>query len=135
MELSLATKCLHLEKNEDDSFSDDITHCSHYGAISFPIYQTSTYAHPAVGKSTGFDYSRMQNPTRLQLEKIVRALEGGKEAVAVSSGMSAISLLMEIFSPGDHIIVDSDLYGGTIRLFDAVSKKNGITFTRENLSS
>ncbi|MDE6069253.1 MAG: PLP-dependent aspartate aminotransferase family protein [Treponemataceae bacterium] len=135
MELSLATKCLHLEKNEDDSFSDDITHCSHYGAISFPIYQTSTYAHPAVGKSTGFDYSRMQNPTRLQLEKIVRALEGGKEAVAVSSGMSAISLLMEIFSPSDHIIVDSDLYGGTIRLFDAVSKKNGITFTRANLSS
>lgn len=135
MELSLATKCLHLEKNEDDSFSDDITHCSHYGAISFPIYQTSTYAHPAVGKSTGFDYSRMQNPTRLQLEKVVRALEGGKDAVAVSSGMSAISLLMEIFSPGDHIIVDSDLYGGTIRLFDAVSKKNGLTFTRANLSS
>ena len=135
MELSLATKCIHLEKNEDDSFSDDITHCSHYGAISFPIYQTSTYAHPAVGKSTGFDYSRMQNPTRLQLENIVRALEGGKEAVAVSSGMSAISLLMEIFSPGDHIIVDSDLYGGTIRLFDAVSKKNGLTFTRANLSS
>ena len=135
MELSLATKCLHLEKNEDDSFSDDITHCSHYGAVSFPIYQTSTYAHPAVGKSTGFDYSRMQNPTRLQLEKIVRALEGGKDAVAVSSGMSAISLLMEIFSPGDHIIVDSDLYGGTIRLFDAVSKKNGLTFTRANLSS
>ncbi|MDE7228331.1 MAG: PLP-dependent aspartate aminotransferase family protein [Treponemataceae bacterium] len=135
MELSLATKCLHLEKNEDDSFSDDITHCSHYGAISFPIYQTSTYAHPAVGKSTGFDYSRMQNPTRLQLEKIVRALEDGKDAVAVSTGMSAISLLMEIFSPGDHIIVDSDLYGGTIRLFDAVSKKNGITFTRANLSS
>lgn len=135
MELSLATKCLHLEKNEDDSFSDDITHCSHYGAVSFPIYQTSTYAHPAVGKSTGFDYSRMQNPTRLQLEKVVRALEGGKEAVAVSTGMSAISLLMEIFSPGDHIIVDSDLYGGTIRLFDAVSKKNGLTFTRANLSS
>ncbi|MBD5434406.1 MAG: PLP-dependent transferase [Treponema sp.] len=135
MELSLATKCIHLEKNEDDSFSDDITHCSHYGAVSFPIYQTSTYAHPAVGKSTGFDYSRMQNPTRLQLEKIVRALEGGKDAVAVSTGMSAISLLMEIFSPGDHIIVDSDLYGGTIRLFDAVSKKNGIAFTRANLSS
>ena len=135
MELSLATKCLHLEKDEGNSSSDDITHCSHYGAVSFPIYQTSTYAHPAVGKSTGFDYSRMQNPTRLQLEKVVRALEGGKDAVAVSSGMSAISLLMEIFSPGDHIIVDSDLYGGTIRLFDAVSKKNGLTFTRANLSS
>lgn len=135
MELSIETKCLHLEKNGDDSFSDDRTLCSHYGAISFPIYQTSTYAHPSVGKSTGFDYSRMQNPTRLQLEKIICALEGGKDALALSSGMAAISLLMEIFSPGDHIIVDSDLYGGTIRLFDAVSKKNGITFTRANLSS
>lgn len=135
MELSIETKCLHLEKDEDDAFADDITHCSHYGAVSFPIYQTSTYAHPAVGKSTGFDYSRMQNPTRLQLENIVCALEGGTEAVALSTGMSAISLLMEIFSPGDHIIVDSDLYGGTIRLFDAVSKKNGLVFTRANLSS
>lgn len=135
MEFSLETKCLHLEKDGGDAFADGITRCSHYGAVSFPIYQTSTYAHPSVGKSTGFDYSRMQNPTRLQLENIVCALEGGKDAVAVSSGMSAISLLMEIFSPGDHIIVDSDLYGGTIRLFDAVSKKNGLMFTRANLSS
>lgn len=138
MKLSLDTKCLHLEKNagdKDDSFADDTTHCSHFGAVSFPIYQTSTYAHPAVGKSTGFDYSRMHNPTRLQLEKVVCALEGGKDAVALSSGMAAVSLLMESFAPGDHIIVDSDLYGGTIRLFDAVSKKNGITFTRANLGT
>ncbi len=107
---------------------------NHYGAVSYPIYQTATYAHPGVGKSTGFDYSRLQNPTREQLEKIVCQLEHGRDAFALTSGMAAISLLMEIFRPGDHLIVDSDLYGGTIRLFDNVSAKNGIVFSRANCS-
>lgn len=128
MSLSLESKCLHLERSSTDG-------CSHYGAISFPIYQTATYAHPAVGQSTGFDYSRLQNPTREQLERTVAALEGGIDALALSSGMAAIALLMELFSPGDNIIADSDLYGGSIRLFDNVSRKNGITFTRENISA
>lgn len=88
-----------------------------------------------MGKSTGFDYSRLQNPTREQLEKIICALEHGTDAVALSSGMAAIALLMEIFKPGDHLIVDSDLYGGTIRLFDNVSIKNGINFTRANCAN
>lgn len=130
MPFSIDTKCLHLE-NEKDSDSA----CKHYGALSFPIYQTATYAHPAVGKSTGYDYSRLQNPTREQLEKIVCGLENGTDALAFSSGMAAISMLMELFQPGDHLIVDSDLYGGTIRLFDNVSVKNGIKFTRAECSS
>ena len=130
MPFSIDTKCLHLE-NEKDSDSA----CKHYGALSFPIYQTATYAHPAVGKSTGYDYSRLQNPTREQLEKIVCALENGTDALAFSSGMAAITLLMELFAPGDHLIVDSDLYGGTIRLFDNVSSKNGIKFTRANCAT
>ena len=128
MPLKLESKCLHLERTATDG-------CTHYGSISFPIYQTATYAHPEVGKSTGFDYSRLQNPTREQLEKVVAELEGGIDAFALSSGMAAITLLMEIFSPGDHIIADADLYGGSIRLFDNVSVKNGLSFTRENLSS
>ncbi len=132
MPLSIETKCLHLEKSEK---FDEAAACLHYGAISFPIYQTATYAHPGVGKSTGFDYSRLQNPTREQLEKIICALEHGTDAVALSSGMAAIALLMEIFKPGDHLIVDSDLYGGTIRLFDNVSIKNGINFTRANCAN
>lgn len=132
MPLSIETKCLHLEKSEN---IDEAAACLHYGAISFPIYQTATYAHPGVGKSTGFDYSRLQNPTREQLEKIICALEHGTDAVALSSGMAAIALLMEIFKPGDHLIVDSDLYGGTIRLFDNVSIKNGINFTRANCAN
>lgn len=79
--------------------------------------------------STGYDYSRLQNPTRDHLEKVVASLENGTDALALSSGMAAITLLMELFCPGDHLIVDSDLYGGCIRLFQNVSVKNGITFS------
>lgn len=141
MNLHLQTKCLHLEWEATDGCTvkaggvSTPERCSHYGAISFPIYQSATYAHPQVGESTGFDYSRLQNPTREQLEKLITQLEGGLDAFALSSGMAAITLLMEIFAPGDHIIADSDLYGGSIRLFDHVSQKNGISFTRKNLSS
>lgn len=127
MTLSLESKCLHLAPSASGSLN-------HYGAVSFPIYQTATYAHPAVGQSTGYDYSRLQNPTREQLEKVVAQLEGGIDALALSSGMAAISLLLEIFKPGDHIIADADLYGGSIRLFDNVSTKNGIQFTRKNIA-
>lgn len=118
---SITTKCIHLEDGQDKG--------KHYGAISYPIYQTATYAHEGVGRSTGYDYSRLQNPTREQLEKIVASLENGIDALAFSTGMAAIAALMELFKPGDHLIVDADLYGGSIRLFDHISKKNGITFT------
>ena len=130
MSLSLETKCLHLEAETTEEPA-----CKHYGSLSFPIYQTATYAHPGVGRSTGFDYSRLQNPTREQLEKVVCQLEGGIDALALSSGMAAITLVMELFNPGDHIIADSDLYGGSIRLFDNVSSKNGINFTRVNCAT
>lgn len=121
MARGIETKCLHLEEEEGS--------CNHYGAISYPIYQTATYAHPGVGKSTGYDYSRLQNPTREHLEKIVASLENGIDALAFSSGMAAITLMMELFHSGDHLIVDADLYGGSIRLFNNVSGKNGITFS------
>ena len=121
MERGLNTRCIHLEEAEGK--------IENYGAVSYPIYQTATYAHPGVGKSTGYDYSRLQNPTRERLEKIVANLEGGIDAFALSSGMAAITLLMEIFEPGDHIIAEADLYGGSIRLFDNVSKKNHYEFT------
>ena len=130
MKRKIETKCLHLEEDEGCT--------NHYGAISYPIYQTATYAHQGVGKSSGYDYSRLQNPTREHLEKVVASLENGTSAFALSSGMAAISLLMELFRPGDHIIADSDLYGGSIRLFRNVSEKNGIQFSnidccRENI--
>lgn len=121
MARGIETKCLHLEEEEGVS--------QNYGAISYPIFQTATYAHPGVGKSTGYDYSRLQNPTREHLEKVVASLENGTDALALTTGMAAISLMMELFRPGDHLIVDADLYGGSIRLFNNVSKKNGITFS------
>ncbi len=121
------TRCLHL--------SDEEKNKEHYGSLSFPIYQTATYAHPEVGKSTGFDYSRLQNPTREHLEKIICGLEDGLDAFALSTGMAAITLLFELFQPGDHIISEADLYGGSIRLFDNVSKKNGYEFSFVDCSS
>ena len=121
MAREIETKCLHLEEEEGCS--------ENYGAISYPIYQTATYAHPGVGESTGYDYTRLQNPTREHLEKVVASLENGVDALALSTGMAAIALMMELFEPGDHLIVDSDLYGGSIRLFQNVSAKNGISFS------
>jgi len=125
MSRGFSTRCLHLEETEGT--------VGNYGALSYPIYQTATYAHPRVGESTGYDYSRLQNPTREHLEKVVAKLEGGIDALALSSGMAAITLLFEIFEPGDHIISEADLYGGSIRMFEHVSKKNHYEFTYLNI--
>ncbi|MCL1878851.1 MAG: PLP-dependent aspartate aminotransferase family protein [Defluviitaleaceae bacterium] len=102
------------------------------GAICVPIFTSATFAHPGVGKSTGFDYSRTQNPTREHLENTVATLEGGCGAIAFSTGMAATSALMELFSPGDHIVSIDDLYGGSYRLFEKISAKNGLSFTYAN---
>jgi len=91
MAREIETKCIHLEEEENS--------INHYGAISYPIYQSATYAHPGVGQSTGYDYSRLQNPTREHLEKTVASLENGIDALAFSSGMAAITLMMELFKP------------------------------------
>jgi cystathionine gamma-synthase len=93
-----------------------------------------------VGKSTGYDYTRLQNQTREHLENVVALLENGTKAFAFSSGMATISTLMELFRPQDHLIADTDLYGGTISLFRNVSEKNGIIFSnidccRENMEN
>jgi len=133
MSINIETKCLHLTEDVNNT-DEGVCKSLHYGSVSYPIYQTATYAHPAVGQSTGYDYSRLQNPTRAQVEKIVAQLENGIDAFALSSGMAAISLLFEIFKPGDHLVIDSDLYGGAIRLFDHVTSKNGVEFTRANCS-
>lgn len=125
LDLSIESRCIHLENDRGEN---------RFGAISFPIYQTATFSHPGLGQSTGYDYTRMQNPTREQLEKTVAALEKGCDCIAFSSGMAAITTVMELFGPGDHLIVDADLYGGTIRLFNNISQKNGISITYINCS-
>lgn len=132
MAYDIETKCIHLENQEAT--------CDKSGAISFPIYQVATFAHSGVGNSTGYDYSRLQNPTRERVEEIVAALEEGVDAVAFSSGMAAIAAVTELFRPGDHIIAERDLYGGSVRLFQNISSKNGIEvtsidFNKENVGS
>ena len=122
MSHEFSTRCIHLPEEKDLK--------DRFGAISFPIYQTATFAHPGVGKSTGYDYARSANPSRDYVERIVASLENGTVALGFSSGMAAIALVMELFSPGDHLIVDYDLYGGSVRLFDHISKKNGLSFTK-----
>lgn len=117
--MDFQTLCIHGCKKKYDST----------GALSVPIFQSATFAHPGVGESTGYDYSRSQNPTREYLEHTVAALESGTDAIAFSTGMAAVAALMELFSPGDHLIISDDLYGGTHRLFSNISVKNGITFT------
>lgn len=116
--MDFTTRCIH--------GAVDRTHNT--GAVSVPIYQSATFAHPGIGQSTGYDYSRLQNPTREHLEKIIANLEEGTDALAFSTGMAAITALMELFSIGDHIIASEDLYGGTVRLFDNINKKNGLAF-------
>ena len=99
------------------------------GAISFPIYQTAAYAHPGVGRSTGYDYNRVQNPTRREVERIVTDLEHGVDTISFATGMAVVSAFMELFVPGDHVVSTDDLYGGVIRQFRNVNEKNGMQFT------
>lgn len=102
------------------------------GAISTPIYLSATYRHPGFKMSTGYDYGRVANPTRDELENIMCALERGERAWAVSSGMAAINLVLQLFKPGDHILLSEDLYGGTVRLADDIYSQYGIDFEYVN---
>lgn len=120
--------------NNERSFETKAVHGAGYtksvtGAISTPIYQSATFKHPELGVSTGYDYSRLSNPTRDELEKTVALLEGGTDALAFSSGMSAISNLFTLFKPGDHLVVSDDIYGGTYRILEEVLTYYGIGAT------
>lgn len=97
------------------------------GAISVPVHHSTTYAHPRYGESTGFDYSRMGNPTRQVLEETIAHLEGGTAGFAFASGMAAIHCVCQLFEAGDHVIVSNDLYGGTYRLLEQILRPLGIT--------
>ena len=98
------------------------------GAITEPIYLSATFRHPAFGQSTGYDYGRVANPTRAALEKTMAELERGGRAWALSSGMAAINLVMQLFSAGDHVLMSEDLYGGTVRLAGEIYSRYGIEF-------
>ena len=118
MSQKMETRCVH---GGDHRFPDG------RDSISMPIYQTATFAHPDLGHSPDrFYYTRLTNPTRNTLEETVSSLENAASTVAFTSGMAAITAVFEFFTPGDKILCSADLYGGTVLLFDLVSKKNGL---------
>jgi cystathionine beta-lyase/cystathionine gamma-synthase len=98
------------------------------GAVTIPIYQTSTYVQEGLGQSRGYDYARTVNPTRQALERNVAALEGGAHGFAFGSGMGAIHAVLTLLSAGDHVVCGENVYGGTHRLMDKVMSRQGLTF-------
>lgn len=99
------------------------------GAVSVPIYQTSTYRQKKLGQPGDFEYSRSGNPTRQALEALIAELEGGVKGFAFGSGLAAIHAVLSVFQPGDHLILGDDVYGGTFRLLEKVFKPLGLSYT------
>ena len=99
------------------------------GAISVPVYFTSTYVQEGPGEHKGFEYSRTHNPTRFALEANLAALEGGTHGLCFASGLAATATLLHLLSAGDHVVAGDDLYGGTYRLFERVMRKQGLDFS------
>ena len=115
-------------------FSTDAIHAGQEpdpttGAVSVPIYQTSTYAQVELGRDKGYDYARSINPTRSALERNIAALEGGRSGFAFASGMAAITTVMMTLRAGDHVVASDNLYGGTYRLFMRILAELGLRFT------
>ena len=98
------------------------------GAVSVPIYQTSTYRQRALGENTGWEYSRTGNPTRAALEALVADLEGGTRGFAFGSGMAAITAVLSLFRTGDKVLISKNVYGGTFRVLDKVFKSFGLGY-------
>ena len=123
--MKFETKAIHAGQEPDETT----------GAVIVPIYQTSTYVQRGIGKHKGYEYSRTSNPTRAALEKCLASLEEAKFGLAFSSGMAAISTVMNLLKAKDHIIVCDDLYGGTYRLFEKVYKDYSLEFSYVDLTN
>ncbi len=104
------------------------------GSVSFPIFQTATFRHRALGQSTGFDYSRLQNPTRQELERTMAILEEGTDGFAFTSGQAANMAVFSWLNPGDHLILSDDIYGGTFRIVDTIFHRYGVDYTYVDMS-
>jgi cystathionine gamma-lyase len=124
--LAFATRAIHAGQEPDAAT----------GAVIVPIYATSTYAQESPGVNKGYDYSRSQNPTRMAFERCIADLESGIQGYAFASGLAAIGTVLELLSPGDHVIASEDIYGGSFRLFDKVRRRSaGLEFSFVNLSN
>ncbi|MBO5278704.1 MAG: PLP-dependent transferase [Lachnospiraceae bacterium] len=124
MEHNIATRCIHGTNERDKN--------EFYGAVTVPIFQSATFAHPGIGESTGYNYTRESNPTRAELEKVVASLEGAEDCIACSSGMAAIGLALELLEYGAHVICSEDLYGGSVRIFQTIGESRGLHFSYVN---
>lgn len=121
MAYSLETRCIHGDEHRCPDKNN---------AISYPIYQTASFSHLTPGHNpNGFDYSRESNPTRAFLEETVASLENAADCIAFSSGMAAISTCFDLFTPGQRILATHDLYGGSVRLFQNIGIKNGLSIS------
>src|ERR1700723_2385761 len=123
-----------MKKNREPGFATRAIHCGQEpdpetGAVSPPIYPTSTYVQQGIGEHKGYEYSRVANPTRTRLEKNLAALEGGVAAPVFASGMAAINAVVSMLKSGDHVVCGNDLYGGTPRLFNNVMAGFGLEFS------
>lgn len=118
-ELGFATRAIHAGQEPDP-----LT-----GAVTVPIYPTSTYVQQGIGEHKGYEYSRVSNPTRTRLEENLAALEGGVAARVFGSGMAAIHAIVSLLKSGDHVVCGNDLYGGTPRLFNQVMSDFGLQFS------
>ncbi|APH05869.1 methionine biosynthesis PLP-dependent protein [Bacillus weihaiensis] len=105
------------------------------GTVNPPVYFSTAYRHAGIGESTGFDYIRTGNPTRLLVEQAIADLEHGDRGFAFSSGMAAIQTIMALFESGDELLVSSDLYGGTYRLFEREWRKYGLSFQYDSFTN
>jgi cystathionine gamma-synthase len=106
-----------------------------YGAVNVPIFQTSTYAQPKVGEPRRFDYGRSGNPTRESLQQAIASLEGATSAFCFASGLAAETTLLLTLSPGDHVVLGDDVYGGTYRLLSRVMGRWGVRFDAVDLTN
>src|SRR6516164_10356179 len=117
--MGFATNAIHVGQEPDPTT----------GAIVLPIYQTSTYVSPELGKTTGYDYARTNHPNRKALEKTVAKLEGGHSAYVFSSGMAGIDAVFRLLRPGDHVVVSEAVYGGVYRLTTQLLVHFGLEFS------
>lgn len=117
--MGIATECIHAGQEPEPET----------GAVTYPIFQTSTFVQPQLGKHKGYEYARTKNPTRTVLEANLAALERGATGHCFASGMAATTTLMALLSQGDHVVAAENMYGGTFRLFHHVLERYGLEFT------
>src|SRR3984885_13577059 len=117
--MEFETRAIHVGQDPDPAT----------GAVTTPIYQTSTYVQQAVGQHKGYDSSRVANPTRSALETALASLEGAAHGIAFSSGLGATTTVMHLLDPGDRVVLIADVYGGVYRMTSQVYEPKGYRFT------